>query len=367
MDINKLYYGKIIQTVCIDVPIFLLIFNFVLYSVFEIENYKNILRIIAFSLFLIGWLINGVYKVTLEQFITFFLITMLLLVQGTSALNFLAVFIFAFSTSINLKKLVKKIFLTNIFFSLIIMSCIYLSIISTNSYVDSVGRMRNAMGFLNPNAGAIFYSSLIYLYILSKDKIRIRDYVLGFSLNVYIFSFTDSRTAFLSLTLFLLLIPILNKTINIYVTKISILLLNDVIWLAGIISLFTINLLSNFDAVLSNRISNYIQVVDQFTFLTFFFGGGELQEITIDNFYLVFLYQSGIFIYLLTMYLVHKKTKILIECRETRILAFVISIFLMGLTESSFIRPEIPITLILWKVLLGSNSLNAIEKISSRR
>lgn len=357
MNTSRFYRNNIVQFSFIDLPIFLLLFNFILYSVFNVDDFKNILRIISISLFICGWIINGEYKFTIGQLFIIFLSTILFLFQGTSACNFLAVVIFAFCTKIDLNILIKNIFRINMFFVLLILICLYSGVISNITYIDTVGRTRNTMGFLNPNAGALFFSSIIYLYILSRSRIRIMDYVLALVGNILIFKFSDSRTSFFALNFFLLIIPIFNILINKTIVKKGICVFNDLLWLIGIIGLFILNIFSDFDIVLSNRISNYMQFVDQAGTWGTIIGGGELPQITIDNFYIMFLYQNGIFIYLFSMYLVHKSTCFLTYRKEIRLLAFTTAMFLMGMTESSFLRPEIPITLILWKILFNSISI----------
>ncbi|WP_279002211.1 hypothetical protein [Acidaminococcus fermentans] len=357
MNTSKHYRNNIIQFIFVDLPIFILILNFVLYSVFNVDNAKNILRIFSFILFICGWIINGEYKFTVEQLFIMFISIILFLFQGTSALNFLSVVIFAFSTKIDLNTLVKKVFKINVFYALLILFCLYGGLISNTIYVDTVGRTRNTMGFINPNAGALFYSSIIYLYILSRNRIRITDYTLALIGNILIFYYSNSRTSFFALNFYLLMIPIFNRFVNKPIVKKEICIFNDLLWLMGIISLFILNIFLDFDFVLSNRISNYMQFMEQAGIWGAIIGGGELPQITVDNFYFMFLYQSGIFIYLLSMYLVHKSTYFLTNRRESKILAFMTAMFLMGITESSFLRPEIPVTLILWKILLALNSL----------
>lgn len=327
------------------------------YSVFNVNSTKNILRIISFILFICGWIINGEYKFTVEQLFIIFLSFLLFLFQGTSALNFLAVIIFAFSTKIDLNTLIRKVLRINVFYALLMLFFLYVGLISNTTYIDTVGRTRNTMGFLNPNTGALFYSSIIYLYILSKNRIQILDYIFALAGNMLIFKYSNSRTSFFALIFFLLMIPVFNCLINKKSFKKGICIFNDLLWLMGIISLFILNLFSDLDFVLSNRITNYMQFVDQAGIWSAIIGGGELPKITVDNFYFMFLYQSGIFIYLLSMYLVHKSTCLLTNRKKIRLLAFITAMFLMGMTESSLLRPEIPITLILWKILLDSSSI----------
>lgn len=366
MIANGIYRSKGLQFLVIDLPIFLLIFNFILYAAFGIDGQKTPMRIGAFILFICGWIINGEYRVTYLQLFTIFLLFVMILLQGTEALNFLAVFIFAFATKIDLKRLVKKVFNINLLLIVFMLLCIYAGVAVNSTYTDSVGRVRSTMGFINPNAGSMFYCSAIYLYILSRDKIRIRDYIIALAGNFLIFSFSNSRTPFVAVCLFLLMIPIFNRVISKPVIKLGVCALNDFIWVLGVISLFILDMFSGFNDILSNRINLFMELVNQFGIWGAIIGGTDFQDITIDNFYLTFLYQNGIFPYLLAMYLVHTSTRNLVIRKETRLLAFISSLFLMGVMESSFIRPEIPITLILWKILFMPYSLRDSNKLKGR-
>ena len=57
------------EIIFLDIPLFLLGINYVLYNALSMESIKNYLRLGAITLLFIGWLLKGNYKVAKNTFL----------------------------------------------------------------------------------------------------------------------------------------------------------------------------------------------------------------------------------------------------------------------------------------------------------
>ena len=107
-----------------------------------------------------------------------------------------------------------------------------------------------------------------------------------------------------------------------------------------------------FDELLSFRVSTFLEMIYNADLRTFLFGGSCE---TVDNFYYMLLFQYGFFIYLFVAVLVHSSIKRMIIEENTKYIPLLVGLFLVATMESSLIRPEILVTLVVWKVVFLSN------------
>ena len=83
--------------------------------------------------------------------------------------------------------------------------------------------------------------------------------------------------------------------------------------------------------------------------------GGTVE--TVDNFYYMLLFQYGIFIYAFVAISTHFAMKRMVDNKDIKYISLLVGLFLVGMMESSLIRPEILVTLIVWKIIFSSNGL----------
>lgn len=50
--------NRIFSLFTVDLPVFLLGLNFILYNAFDFDDYKNIIRVLAFALLIIGGVLD---------------------------------------------------------------------------------------------------------------------------------------------------------------------------------------------------------------------------------------------------------------------------------------------------------------------
>lgn len=353
---------KINRSVCkkylfLDIPLLLLGLNYVLYNAFSFDLAKDLLRIVAVSLFVIGWILKGNLILTKKEVFAIFLAVMAVIFNGTLALNFLLIVVFSVCVTFNTNNIISSSLKINGLLVLFMIILMLFNVIDNKGYISSMGRLRYTLGFENPNVAALFYSSAIYLFIVSREKMKYSVAVLAVVCTIVLYYYTNSRTTLMALVAFLILESLNNimKKRNMRFTRniflFSSLYFVDFLFLLNLVSIFSINQFMVFDEVLSFRISTFSRMINNADLGIFLFGG-TLK--TVDNFYYMLLFQYGIFIYFFVAVLVHSSIKRMIKEENTKYIPLLVGLFLVATMESSLIRPEILVTLVVWKVIFLS-------------
>ena len=168
---------KINRSVCkkylfLDIPLLLLGLNYVLYNAFSFDLAKDLLRIFAVSLFVIGWILKGNFILTKKEVFAIFLAVMAVIFNGTLALNFLLIVVFSVCVTFNTNNIISSSLKINGLLVLFMIILMLFNVIDNKGYISSMGRLRYTLGFENPNVAALFYSSAIYLFIVSREKMK---------------------------------------------------------------------------------------------------------------------------------------------------------------------------------------------------
>ena len=165
MKIRKNIWEEIIF---LDVPLFLLGMNYVLYNALSLDSMKTIFRVGAILLLLIGWTLKGRFVIGKKIFLAMALAMVALLLNGSMALNFVVIILFSICVTYPIDKIIKSTFRINILLVVIMIALMGLHIVNNTSYVSTMGRLRYTLGFENPNVAALFYASAIYLFLVSR-------------------------------------------------------------------------------------------------------------------------------------------------------------------------------------------------------
>lgn len=354
--------NRIFDHMTVDLPVLLLGMDYIFYNAFEFDTYKNIIRILAFSLLIIGGSIRR-RRITKIQLALLLFIAVELVFQGAPALNMAAAFLFAWCTTHDIRDISKRVCKIN--FWLLGLACLFLmtGILDMKTYAVGA-RIRGTLGFVNPNAAALFYISIVYLFIISREHLKWWHLGLAFAYNLFIFSITDSRTVFLAVSLFLLLIPFFKfrkfTAVFALLAKGSI----GLLWIGSALSMLFIDSLRSLDVLLSFRISYFTQLIQRAEIENYLLGGTDFNGIVVDNFYYIFLFQYGVLFYAFAAILFLRITFCCVRNQQFTFLAFLLSVSFMGLMESSFIRPEILFALLVWKAVFDPLSLEKREELS---
>ena len=343
-----------------DLPLFLLAFNYIFYNALPYADYKNYLRIIALTLFLIGWLITGPYRISKIELICLAIVGFELIINGSLAINLTALVGYAILSKRNIDEDINRMFYICFILCFILLILISLGLVSNTTYISTMGRSRSTLGFNNPNVAALFYSTIVYLYLLSRKTITYKHLILSSILTIVVFYFTDSRTSFVSLSLFIIIITLTNlKTtrIEFLIKKIAVVFI-DSICVLNLISIFFINKFMKYDVLTSYRLSSFQMMINEAGLTGLLFGGTNY---SVDSFYYMFIFSYGLIAFVLFMIIVHFSVNQLIATNNYRMLAFLFAVFIGGMMESSIIRPELLSTLLVWKTIIKPQTLEVIS------
>lgn len=338
----------------LSTPLFLLGSNYILYNAFGNNSFKNFLRILAILLLFTGWILQKRHTLNRTQIVAIVIAIVVFLLNGFVAVNYAVAVSFSIFATENISETIRRAFRINLLLILILGVGLVTHQIDNYRYISTTGRERWTMGFENPNVAALFYASAIFLFLLSRKKVGKMNIGVAMLMSGVIFYYTDNRTTIVSLVIFCLYFscmylcrnnPKIQKNINNFCT-----IFVDALWILNLVSIFVINKFNSLDALLSYRISSFGRMIGDAGLTGFLMGGTRL---TVDNFYYMFLFIHGVFPYIFMMIVTHRTMKRLVIAGHNDYIAFLLSSFLIGLMESSMLRPEIPFSLIVWKILLS--------------
>jgi len=351
--------NEVIDFFTITLPAFLLGLNYVLYNALMEDTFKQPLRIIAILLAIFGWFLRGKMVVNKAQITFISIIFVEAIINGLSVLNIAAAGVFAICTGTDVHRDEKRLFAVNVLLVGLVFLLIRLGIVQNYSYISTMGRLRSTLGFENPNVAALFYSSAIYLYVISRNRIQISNILIAMILDLVVYYYTDSRTSFFALLIFMSLLLFM-KSIKAHVIAKACKFIIDIFFAFNLLSVFIIDKFIKYDYLLSGRISTYARMIELSDSKVFLLGG---TTVTADSFYYMFLFTYGFFAYVIFAIIVHFGVEKLILNKCYKEVSFITSFFALGLMESSIIRLEIIAVLLVWKLAfqrgINSNGISA--------
>ncbi|MGO2476899.1 MAG: hypothetical protein ACTH7Q_00780 [Pseudoalteromonas sp.] len=334
----------------------LMVFNFVFGLSLQVisSNLVMVSRIVVVAILIITF-------VTQKRAYSQYLLLMLTLSIFFISFNFIILNVLTLLfLSFNYRKLSIKFVISSLLFICVMSSLIHLlgyyvgffNFTETNHFS---GRVRETFGFSNPNQLAVFYFSnsilaFIYLKEYVVENFLIKVLVISFLLlSISVIIYSDSRTSLFGLLIFLFVYIVRKK--------------HHVKYLAALLP-FSYLLFSLFSPVyntpymndiLSLRPSYFSMLLSDLSYVNYFVGFYEVDDIIIDNLYLVLLATFGLpFTFVLT--LVGGYIITFVDCK---FLPLIVALSTMSFFESFAIRPEVPITILL-VMILTRDSLKTI-------
>ena len=338
-----------------DILKFLTVFLCVIYKILlacdvlktnSIQIYIVIIAIFAISIIIIfskKMKKKDFYKLLI--FITFGIVTILKIVSVN--------YIFPILIAINfydkdnkeesIRKLIKYFFIS---LSIAYLSVIILNFVgvlpSHNLIRFKSGNMiiRQSLGFSHPAFVGLYFIFIVCAYFC-LNKINKLNILITITLSFFIYKICDSRITFVCSILFVVMILSKNNKVFLnYIKKIiPYLFIFLTFFTIGATILFAKYKLNFIDAIFSNRLSIYNEVINNMNILRNPIGGNAVENIVLDNFYLVvFLYFGfiGYIIWALFYYISSKNLK------EDFILDIIqIIILVYGLADSNVIVTSI--------------------------
>lgn len=342
--------GRYLDLLTIDLPMLLLGLNYLLYNALEIVFAKQIIRIAALALIVAGGIIRR--PLIGKKGILFLGVSIMsLFLNGLGAFNLAFLVIFAVCVPDDMDLIFQKAFRISLILVAVLMISLFTGINHNVTNYLASGRVRNGMGFLNPNSAAIFYYSVGCLFLLSRKQVKMVHMLLVLASSFLVHHYTASRTCLMANIVFAALWMLYQMPCDKgkkLLAKGSVLLI-DLLFVLNVAAIFFTDELMPLDDFLSWRVTYLKQLVEVSSLRNILLGGAVLE---VDNFYHIILFQYGIFIYALLAIVAHCMMKKFADHEQYLLSGFFVSIFLSGLMEGFLIRPELILFLVIWKLIV---------------
>ncbi len=320
--------------------------NYLLYAFFEIEILKVPIRLCVMFIMLVVYFYRE--KLGYHNIIIVSMAVYLILIQGTLTINIAFLLVAGMCLSqINEEIIYKYMNIINMVVLIIVVFSL-LTGFEVSERIVTDGRTREDFGFDNVNSAGLLIYSIVSVFVLSSKKIKTYHAILAIALVVFVYMRTNSRTSFYGTVALLVLQPIFS-VIPYYIKKIFLpiacflMFISPLFWLTPGMQTHEMNLKYSFRPWLFKV---YFESISRRIFL---FGGNTAQDV--DNFYLVFLGNAGIILYVGLLFMLIMNIIKLSKNNDNKRLAFIFSSLIIAITETSLIRPEIMSMLAFWVML----------------
>lgn len=276
--------------------------------------------------------------------------------------NFIMLYVLVLTLkfSDNLKLNLQIYFFTSLFFFLLL-NILYFTIGFNSEF--SLGRVegnviipKESLGFVGPNSAALNYLNLILLYIILRKKINIIDFIILMIGNLYIYGFTSSRTTSY-LSFIVVIITFILSFLKEKKVRVSIFALLIIMFIFTLISSYIFGNGGHLDKLFSYRFT-----YSKYAFLNGIkiFSTYQPTEYTIDNFYTMTIYSSGLFGTLLIL-LLSKKFFNYVSINLTELTILIATLIILFMEVSFLIGGNIIIALLINKKYLERKNKNEVD------
>lgn len=255
------------------------------------------------------------------------------------------------SDGVSLKRVVSLVFFVSIL-GAILHFCIYLGGYGSEVDYSVYERMRDGMGFNNPNMLALVYFSLAcaaMMYASFQTRWLARIWSLAFVvLSLYVIIRSDSRTSLYAL-IFLIVLILFSKW-RVFSSLLS-RLLPFVFPVGLIVTFFLATPAASFlNEILSMRPYFFSIVSAALGVSGLLIGGVIPAEVPVDNSYLLAFSAVGVPLVMAVVYLCMRKSAYI----SRNFVPFIVAGVAISLTESYLMRPEIPFSLLFFFIIFNS-------------
>lgn len=323
--------------------VFLLGFNFLLYAFFSYGILKNIVRLLIVLIILFTICFSN-YTYKFREIMSLFIALYLIIIGGNIALNVSFAILIAISMKKN-QNIEMICYYISLILTVIVLLSLALNIVQTETFINN-NRVRNTLGFYHVNAGSMFFFSTLILFLYSRIELKVIHIIITSMISYMIFWFTDSRTSFIGLIFFALIYFLLPKARLLT----NIVEIFDIVCLLSPFIFITLKIDNIvFDKLLSGRLHIIYDFLYQTSMTNLIIGGNTSVEI--DNFYLMLLYNVGIFLYLLFVLITIKSLFFYKRNKDYKAISYISSILFIGLAESGPVRCEIVCMILFWLLI----------------
>lgn len=349
MENNRKWYIMNAQTarqIMCFISLGILGINYLLYSFFQFDFNRNILRIIAGTFFVLSILLGK--RISIKEFCLIPVAAYMLIINGSLSSNIAYLILAAIAIPYVADIVWKQLNVFQIVITIVVISCLVFGIV--NYRVTSfAGRTRNTLGFTNVNAAAVFFFSLLIIWLLKIKNISLKHLLITAAISFAVYRLTDSRTVFACTMIFSICYMVLNRWNGRWASVLFGVCVT-VFYLSPVLVLVARSAFPTLDFVLSSRLNWFSLYIANHSTNTLLFGGSKIEGV--DNFYLCLLYNGGIFFYIFTWYMSISALSKYILRKNLGYAAFIIAITAYGLMESGVIRCELLCMIMFWYLIL---------------
>lgn len=338
--------------------------NYMFYHTINNYSYKISFRVFAIILLLLSILLSKKLKIPYKLVLVCIYLLIGFIVGNEQLQNILFIIMMVYSLSLNMdgNNIVQTFFLVSILTLSLFILLRYLGIIKDATTIYD-GRIRNSLGFDNPNSLSIIMIDFFYFFIEKVRKNRKIACIIVLLMSFYINTYSDSRTLLVSTIICITFALLIDSSIfSKITTKMTQNKLICFIFLTiFFLSPFLIGIIAssnyNFDKLLSFRGSVINNYIGRHNFLNIIIGFSNIT--TIDNSYLILFFSVGILGYLLIFSIVKKA---ITNLNNKEYISLIIMMLSYGTMESVLIRPECLVTIYFWYVIFTESKFLLNEK-----
>lgn len=335
-----------------ELALFLLALNFLLYQCFDMDDVKDMVRFIAIGMMAVGVLLNlRSFRVD-WSILLYTLFCLLTVALGKSvSINWPVLLV----TVIALRQMdTDKV--TNMLVrvtTVVVIAYFALRVggmIEDRVYGGASGRVRNTLGFSNVNAAALFFFSWTVLLFTQKKANRFLR-VVSLVLFLWVVQQTDTRSVAVAFVLYVLVrlgLGVLAKHTKKRGWKrlcVAVILLEICVVVISVCYPLLLRLFPALDEFLSYRLTLGTRAIQALNFRNWLFGG---RAATTDNFFLTMLFQHGVIVVLVGLFFVTAATWHTMRQRDVRGVSYIFSLWVMSMMETFLLRPELTLSILFW-------------------
>lgn len=309
-----------------------------------LSGYLIAIKLLGILLLICYFVINLKYKnidknkvillslVTISGLISYFLTTDTTIIE-------LIIIVMA-SLGLDFDKVVKKDFIAKILILILIVSCYYLGYTTSDFTILRNGELRSSFGFYHPNIFGLYIMILFLEYIYIKKIKNIKLILIAIFLAASIDITANSRSAVLGIIGATLLLVWDKLTVKILNTKVISFILKNLYIILSILSIALTTLFINnndmaiwINELLSNRLIIQAEFLEKYTLN--FFGNAIDYTKTLDNGYIRYLLNYGIFAAILFAIISYSNIKKSIKNKNIYITIYMLIFLIYMMSEQS--------------------------------
>lgn len=329
------------------IAILLLGVNFLLYRFWEIESLKNVIRGVA-AFFLVLCLIFEKKKIKRIEIVLLICAAYLIVINGDISANISFLLLCAIAPVKNDDAMFKKINIIQLILGALVVFLLATGLKANNIY-NIGGRIRLMLGFNNVNAATGFFFSVLIIWLYTRKKMAWWHLIAAVVVVTVQYLLTNSRTPFFASIVYLGMYWLSRYARKKWFKR-------AYLWVVGIVLVlpFLNNILMavfpQLNNLLSMRLSLAANYIHNNSIIHLLIGGSK--EASVDNAYIILLYNAGIFFYAFFAYAVLISSEHYLKTRSRKELAFIMSVLVNGLMESPPMRAELLFSVVFWILIL---------------